>query len=84
MDRRERGPGISTRSDSLPSGTRKVQAFVITPKGLSEAFFLFSLRSRHGFRPKVPCLRRSWPKTSSNMRADAAAWEGETVKRKPS
>ena len=40
MDRRERGPVISTRSDSLPSGTRQVQAFVVAPKGLSEAFFL--------------------------------------------
>ena len=82
MDRRERGPGISTRSDSLPSGTRKVQAFVITPKGLSEAFFHFSLCSRNGFRPKVPCLRRSRPKASCNMRADDAACEGGTGTRK--
>ncbi len=52
MDRRERGPGISTRSDSLPSGTRQVQSFVVAPKGLSEAFFHFSIRFRHGFRPK--------------------------------
>ena len=52
MDRRERGPGISSRSGSLPSGTRQVQAFVVAPKGLSEAFFNFSIRSRDGFRPK--------------------------------
>jgi hypothetical protein len=52
MDRRERGPGISTRSDSLPSGTRQVQSFVVAPQGLSEAFFHFNIRFRHGFRPK--------------------------------
>ena len=52
MDRRERGPVISTRSDSLPSRTRQVQAFVDAPKGLLEAFFYFSARFRDGFRPK--------------------------------
>ena len=52
MDRRERGPVISTRSNSLPSETRQVQAFVVAPKGLSEAFFLFSMLFRDGFRPK--------------------------------
>jgi hypothetical protein len=49
MDRRERGPGISTRSDSLPSGTRQVQALLVAFKGLSEAFFHFNIRSRDGF-----------------------------------
>jgi hypothetical protein len=52
MDRRERGPVISTRSDSLPSGTRQVQAFVVAPQGLSEAFFHFSIRFCDGIRPK--------------------------------
>ena len=71
MDRRERGPGTSTRSDSLPSGTRQVQAFVVTSKGLPEAFLHFSLRSRDGFRLKIPCLRRSRPKASRNLRASS-------------
>jgi hypothetical protein len=70
MDRRERGPGISTRSVSLPSGTRQVQAFVVAPKGLSEAFFLFSIR--------VLAM------ASCTMRASAAACEGGSGKRKPS
>ena len=52
MDRRERGPGISTRSDSLPSGTRQVQSFMVAIKGLLEAFFHFAIRSRDGFRRK--------------------------------
>jgi hypothetical protein len=52
MDRRGRGPVISIRSDSLPSGTRQVQAFVVAPKGLLEAFFRFSIRFRDGFSPK--------------------------------
>jgi len=52
MDRRERGPVTSTRNDSLPSVTRQVQVFVVPPKGLSEAFFHFAIRSRDGFRRK--------------------------------
>ena len=52
MDRRERGRVISTRSDSLPSGTRQVQAFVVAQKGLVEAFFRFTIRFRDGFRPE--------------------------------
>jgi hypothetical protein len=70
MDRRERGPGTSTRSDSLPSGTREVQAFVVARKGLSEAFFRFAISSFDGFHlERVPC---------------AAACEGRAGKRKPS
>ncbi len=69
MDRRERGPGISTRSDSLPSGTRQVQAFVVAPKGLLEAFFFSAF---------------AFAKASCNMRASAAAREGGPGKRKPS
>ena len=50
MDRRERGPGISTRSDSLPSGTRQARAHLYSFKGLSEAFFLFPIRFCGGLR----------------------------------